>query len=206
MLASVHEEVLVPRMAVDVDVHVDVSAFESLPHHLLHRGYLWGGFDAWVDVLYVQVESCEAAPVVADDDAVWVEHRDDFENKDIPQLLGLPLVAKQKLDYAFHDEGAVALSWVHPGADDDALAIRYLVLRRQEIGDDEHLARIARPCLAQGSPPKPVFSVGRKANPLEEHDAIGVRVRVAVGEVHLVLVVLELYAEGQRVELLCGGD
>ena len=153
MLASIHKQVLVSRVAVDVDVQVYVSAFEGLPYHFLHRRYLRSGFDARVDVLSVQVEPCQTTAVVPDYDSVRVEHRDDFENKNIPQLLGLFLVAEQKLYYAFHDERAVAFSWVHSCTDDDAFAIRYLVLRGQEIGDDEHLARIACPRLAQGSPP-----------------------------------------------------
>ena len=104
VLAPVHEQVLVSRVAVDVDVQVDVSALQCLPHHLLHGRYLWSCFDTWVDVLTVQVKPCQTAAVVADNDPIWVEHGYDLENKDVPQLLCFLLVTKQQLHYALHDE------------------------------------------------------------------------------------------------------
>jgi len=36
MLTAIHEEILSPRVAMDVDEYVDVSALESLAHHLFH--------------------------------------------------------------------------------------------------------------------------------------------------------------------------
>lgn len=82
---------------------------------------------------------------------------------------------------------------MHASAQDHALAVGDLILGRHEIGDNEHLNRIASFCLAEGSASESVFTVSRQTDSLQKEDAIGVRVWVAVSEVDLVLVVRKLH-------------
>jgi len=68
---------------------------------------------------------------------------------------------------------------------------------RLEIGDYEHVAVVSSQRLAHRGLTDPIFLVHDLAQvPLE----VGVRVRVAVGQVHFVVIVFELHFEGQRAE------
>ena len=80
-------------------------------------------------------------------------------------------------------------------AEDNALPISDLVLRREEVCDDEHLDRVAGLGLAKSRPSKPILAIGWQTNALQMHDAVGVCVRVAVREVDLIVVMSELHCE-----------
>jgi hypothetical protein len=43
--------------------------------------------------LTVQIDSHERAPIVTNDNTIWVLHWDNFENKGIPKKLGLLTIA-----------------------------------------------------------------------------------------------------------------
>ena len=59
----------------------------------------------------VEVAAGEVAAVVADDDAVWVEHGHNFENERVAKQLGLLVVLlKKKLDGALDHKLAVAFT------------------------------------------------------------------------------------------------
>ena len=85
-------------------------------------------------------------------------------------------------------------------AEDHALAICNLVLRRQEVRDDEHLYRVAGLGLAERRAPQSILTVLGQAHALEKHDAVSVGVRVAMSEVDLVVIMCEFDGEGQRVK------
>lgn len=51
----------------------------------------------------VQVAACERAPVVAVDNAIWVEHGYDLEDKVAPKKFGLLVIwIRQKSQYTAH--------------------------------------------------------------------------------------------------------
>jgi len=79
-------------------------------------------------------------------------------------------------------------------------------LRRCEIGDDQHLARVTSFRLAERSPAQSVFAVLWEAHSFKEHYAITVRVRVTVSKVHLIRLVRKLNHKGERVESLSGSN
>ena len=149
----------------------------------------------------VQVLPAERAPVVAVDNAVWVHHRDNFEDEVVSERLGLGRVADEELDDTFHHPGRVALARMHSGGDEDALlgprllAVGVLVFR----GDRNVLAPVACKSPAQRAS---VDKVGRESIPFDARQII-LKVRVgegeAVSEVDLIVVVLESVSERQSI-------
>lgn len=113
VVAPVHEYVLLPGVPVEIAVQIDLAAFERLLYHLLYRVAFREEFRTRVEVLPVQVVTRQATPIVADDDAIRVEHRHYLEYVAISQLHGHRFVADQVSYDTFHDKGAIALSGVH---------------------------------------------------------------------------------------------
>ena len=136
LLAPVHEEVFGPRVPVNVDEDVDVSAFQGFAHHFFHACNLGTGFDRRGDPLSVQVEARETAAVVADYNSVRVQHWYYFEDVRIAELSGFLLISQNELNDTFHDEATVAFARVHPSANYHTLAVRNLILCRGKIRYD----------------------------------------------------------------------
>ena len=63
--------------------------------------------------------SHQRAAVVADDDAVRVQHGHDLEDEGAAQELGVVVIADEKVDDAVHEPGGVRLARVHPRRQDD---------------------------------------------------------------------------------------
>ena len=57
--------------------------------------------------LSVQVLANQGAPIIADDDSIWVEHRYDFEHEGVPQLLRLGVVTDQEVYASLHHVGSI---------------------------------------------------------------------------------------------------
>jgi len=70
----------------------------------------------------------QTATIVAHDDAVWVEHGYNFENKAVSEGFRYRVLAKKELKQTLHDERAVALSWMYSTSEDHALSLRYVIL------------------------------------------------------------------------------
>lgn len=91
--AAVHEEVLASGVAVNIAVEEDVTRLERLAHHHLGGAVLGALLHAWGNPLTIQIEAAEAAPVVADDDSIRVEHWYDLKNEVVTQVLGVVIIA-----------------------------------------------------------------------------------------------------------------
>ena len=82
---------------------------------LLDAGHLREADILIVDVpLPIEVVSHDVAAVVAEDDSVGVDHRDDLEDEVLAQELGLLGLASQKVHHSFADVGALGFAWVLP--------------------------------------------------------------------------------------------
>lgn len=84
------------------------------------RGYEFGIVDGGVelfgglDPLSVEVSAWEVAAVVADDDAVDVQHGYDFEDEVLAQHAGGGAVAQQKVDNILYNKAAHCLTRMNP--------------------------------------------------------------------------------------------
>lgn len=130
LLTTVHEEIFGSRVPVDVHEEMNVSALQRLLYHFFHAHDLRRRLLHWVHPLTIEVEAGEAASVVAHDDAIRVEHRNNFENEGVSEDARFSLVAQHHFNDTFHNEGTVRLSRVDTPAQNDALAISDLILRR----------------------------------------------------------------------------
>ena len=80
----------------------------------------------------------QAASIVPDDDAIGIEHRNNFENVAVSQSAGNGIGAYQELNEPFHDERAVAFSRMHPSRQDNAFPLRNVILRGFKIRNNQH--------------------------------------------------------------------
>lgn len=80
------------------------------------------------------------------EDTLGVQHRNDFENKVLPQSHGALIIAQQILQCALEDPRRIAFSWVHSTGENDHLPI--LDGRRHSVrvgdGEDGHLVVVER--------------------------------------------------------------
>ena len=61
---------------------------------------------------------------------------------------------------------------MHSCRQNDTLAVGDLVLRGQEVGDDEHLDRVAGLRFAEGRATQPILAVRRQAHAFQEQYAV----------------------------------
>ena len=143
LVIAEHEHVPSRGVPVEVAEEKDVPAFQRAFHHEL--GVVVDGveFARGADPLAIQILAHQGAPVVADDDAVWVQHRHYFEHERVPEELGLVVVAHQEVDDPVHDEGRVAFARVDAGGQYDRLPHRDVHWVAQEVGYYEHVYVVA---------------------------------------------------------------
>lgn len=121
VLAAVDEHVVLPRMGVHVTVHDHAAVLEQA---LNHRLGVPNGRVCLADhgpVLAVQVLAGQRAARVAHDDAVRIEHRDQFEDELVPQLFGDERVARYKVHQALHHPRGGRLAGVDTCRHNDGL-------------------------------------------------------------------------------------
>lgn len=80
-----------------VAVHLNLTAFKRLADHLFDGVWLREQLGRRVLVLPVEIVAGQAAAVVANDDAVRVQHRDHLEDIARPEHLGCRCVTYQEL-------------------------------------------------------------------------------------------------------------
>ena len=89
---------------------------------------------------------------------------------------------------------------MHSRGDDDRLAEGNVLSLRAEICDDHHLAIVASQGLAHGRPAHLVLVFG-SACPVQELRTVRVRVGVAIREVNLIVIMLELVLKRESIEV-----
>ena len=124
LLGTVDEDVLLSRVAVHVNESEDVfiqgcrlallgllrlfvGAEKQVARELLDGGDGWVDAEVRLDVPAIHIVAAHARTVVANNDTVCVDHRDDLEDHSLPKLLRLMGVTKQVLDEALHHVGAI---------------------------------------------------------------------------------------------------
>lgn len=129
-VVAVHEDVLFATVSVQIQVQDDLSfllelAYQSLDRCVLRVKSLIRIFPATVKVLPDQTTA-----IVSVNHAVRVQHRNDLENKVVPQHLGFRCLASQVVYYAFHAPATTCLAGVHASRDKDSFLVECLVAAR----------------------------------------------------------------------------
>lgn len=104
----------------DITVEEDVARLKRLPHHHFGRAILRALLHRGRNPLAVQIKATQRGPIVANKASVRVQHRDDFKDEIISQVLGVIVIAHQELQDAFNDETSVRLTRMYPRRDDDS--------------------------------------------------------------------------------------
>ena len=113
--AAIEKDVAFDRMAMEVAVHENgAAALLERAEESFERVDCGVSVGGGVFVAAIQVMACQIAPVVALNDAIGVEHRDDSELKRLPKPLGVRVAARQKGEDSPHHPGGIRLSRVHP--------------------------------------------------------------------------------------------
>mmetsp|Transcript_42437 Transcript_42437/g.57969 ORF Transcript_42437/g.57969 Transcript_42437/m.57969 type:complete len:358 (+) Transcript_42437:94-1167(+) len=188
VVTPVHEHVHLPAVPVQVAVH------NHIPHAFLGPDEVLRVEDGrvespgWLLPLPVQVHPAQVAPVVSEEDAVGVQHRDDLEDEQAPQQGGFSALTRQEVEDPPHHPRSLSLPRVDPPCEEDALllrggslAVHRLELLRQDqvtiLGDRQDVAVVPIQRLAQHL----VRHVPRDVTPLQERVEVALVVSVRVG-------------------------
>jgi hypothetical protein len=87
ILTPIDEDVVPPRVAMDVTVHENSILLCQAAKEDLGLVDLWECFSQNCAVLSIQVLAQQAAPGIPHDHAVRIQHGNQFENKTIPKFL-----------------------------------------------------------------------------------------------------------------------
>ena len=146
--APIHKQVLAARVTMNVAVEQDVPALQGFSHHHFGGAVFWALLHAWSNPLSVQIKAAERAPIISDDDTVWIQHRNNLEDKVVSQILGHFLITNQELEDALDDIARITLTRMNPTCDHDGTTYRYFLWSRAKIRDNSHLTVVAGKCLA----------------------------------------------------------
>ena len=113
LLIAVHENVATGRVTVEVAEEEYLSRFLCLLHHKLCVIVDWVELGAGADPLAVQVLAHEWTAIVADDDAIRIQHWYYFEDERIPQILRLGIIANEEVYATLHHVRSIWLTWVY---------------------------------------------------------------------------------------------
>ena len=202
-IVAIHEDVLPTRVAMQVTVHHYLPLFHEGPHHSL---------DSKVDRVEllvgclptpIQILATQRASVVSVDDSIWVQDRDDLEDKRVSKGLSLCRVSCQKIDDSFHHPRRIGFSRMHSGRYDDAflgfgpLAVWVFVAR----GDDQVLALVAGQRTAQRCSVEEILARGILLNSGQVLLQVRISVRKAMRVEHRIVLMLIRHSKSEGVEV-----
>eukprot|EP00349_Pseudokeronopsis_sp_Brazil_P001567 CAMPEP_0202964870 /NCGR_PEP_ID=MMETSP1396-20130829/8991_1 /ASSEMBLY_ACC=CAM_ASM_000872 /TAXON_ID= /ORGANISM="Pseudokeronopsis sp., Strain Brazil" /LENGTH=209 /DNA_ID=CAMNT_0049687339 /DNA_START=279 /DNA_END=906 /DNA_ORIENTATION=+ len=147
----VHEDVLLPRVAVQVAHQEYVPVLLQLLYQ--HFGVVDGGVQlpGWVDPAPIEVHSRQVAPRTPIDHPVHIQHRHYLEHKVVPQNLRIQRRTSQIVDDAFHHPRGAGLSRVHTRGQHHPFPMLDCLWVALECSDYDHVAVVAGDGLAEGA-------------------------------------------------------
>ena len=89
---TVHEDILLSGMAMEIAIKFNFTAFQRLSYHLFDSKWLREKLSRRILVLTIQIMSRETAAIVANYNAVWIEHWNHFENESFSENLSRLMV------------------------------------------------------------------------------------------------------------------
>lgn len=198
VVASKHEDVFAPRMAMEICVHVDHSVFLSLRDHLLGSHNFWS-VGRRVSPLPVQIEASQAGPLVSVDDSVRVQHRHDLEDEVVSQELStLTFLLKEEVHCSLEHVRGNGFARVSTSRNHDRFSPGQLLLAAIVIRNNQLWTIVACNGLAEHTLPGKHRVLRCAHLGLQIVHQVSVCVWVAVCDVHLVSIVVEDDFEGQR--------
>lgn len=123
VIRTVGKEVFFGGMAMEIEVKFDaVEVFLSdLKCELMELGDLRKDECVEVFELAVEVFAGVRSSVIADDNAIDVDHGDDVKDEHFSEDLVLGFLFEELHDNALHDVGGVGLAWMNSSREEDSL-------------------------------------------------------------------------------------
>ena len=196
---AIHENVLLPAVTVEIAEQYDLALFILLSDQLLHVVQHWMLLLCRLLPLPVHVLANETAAGIAENDAVGVHHRDDFEHKVVAEDSRADAWPHQIVDSTLDHPAGACLARVHSRRKYNRLLVLRLLLILRLRRDGQHVDRVAGVRLTEQLAPKTILR-HRIVLELEEVALqICEGVRIAVREVNSVKIMIELNSPGERV-------
>jgi hypothetical protein len=188
---TVHEDILVSTMPVQITIKYDFSFLTELSHKPFHCWVFRVKSFRGVFPTTIQILAYETTSIVSIDYTVRVKHRHDFEHKVISQKPSFWLLTRQKLQNAFHNPWAVALARMNSSRNKDSLLSLLFVLFFHLRRDCDAVALVPSNCASQflllvvAIAARPLFNLSEVLLQVRK------RIRVAMREVHSVKVIFK---------------
>lgn len=182
----------------DVTIEEDVTALKCFSHHHFGGAVFWILFHTWSNPLSVKIHATQRCTIVANDDAIRIEHGNYFEYKVVPKVLGNLIIWNKELQDTFYNERCITFAWMHARGYHNCSSDGNFFRSWTKVRNDSHFTVITSQCFADDGFTDPVLTV-RCAKFLKQFCAIWVRVRITVRQVHFVVIMLELHCESQSV-------
>ena len=198
---SVHENVLFSGVPVEITKEQNFALSLGLFYSLLHMKQYRMSLLRRLLPLPVEVLADQRAPGVAKDDAIWIDHGNDFENEVVTQDSGTDAGANQVVNDALHHVRSSSFTRVDSSAEDDGLFWLHSLLRISKSSYGQYIYNIPSISLAQHFPAKSIFGLLVIFKFAQIPLQIGVRIRVAVRKKAGVTIMVELDAESQGVKM-----
>lgn len=196
---TVHEDVLLARMAMQVAYEEDISVFLQLLNHALHMVHCRVKLSRRINPASVQVNSGQIAPRTAIDDTINVEHRNDLENEVVAEDLCLQERSCQVINDTLHHPAGTCLSRMNTRRYYNTFARLDSLRVTLEGCDDEHVAVVTSNGLAQRLSSHAILSFRVCLEAIDVAAQVSVSIGVAVREVDYIRVMFEGDAPCERI-------
>ena len=128
-LGAIHEDIFLNGVAMKIQEHEEILTVD---------GFIFGDqfleskdFGEYcflgVSILSIEVFAGNPCPIVSKRYAIWVQHRNDFENKIFPHFYGLFRFPTDIVDETLHHVGTIRLPWMRSAWNNYTL-LRYFKL------------------------------------------------------------------------------
>ena len=109
------------------------------------------------------------------------------------------LITHKEIDYALYDKGCVWLSRVHARGQNDGRSFGDVVLGTLQIGDDQHVQRVASDRAAHLGSFQTVLGGLRIAHAIQKLHQVRICVRITVTQINSIAIVIESDFEAESV-------
>ena len=188
-------------MTVEVTEEEYLTGFLRLFHHELCMIIDRIQFSTGPNPLSVKVLPNQRTSVIADDNAIRIQHGYDFEDIRVSQVLSFVIVANQELNNALHHPGSVALTWMNSCCENNRLSNCDLFRDTRKISNNKHINIIPRKTLTKHSFPNFILIL-KCTGFVHELAQVCVTVWVAMSEINSVVIMFCRVLESETVIVL----
>jgi hypothetical protein len=198
---TVHENIFPSGVSMQVTVEYDIALLFKCPYQSFNSKVFWMKSLQSVLPAAIKVLTCQRTSVVAVNDSIRIEHRDDFKNKAVSEDNCLWCITDQELNQPFHHPRGITLSRMDSRRNEYSffsqsfLAFWVLIL----TGNTNIFTAVASQCLNQCIPVEELTRGGVLLYSCQVITQVRISVRKAMREIYLVIVVFKGVSERECV-------